>query len=70
MYVMEIIINKMYKVLLSTCIVLKFIFLYLALGYQNVICIVELVKEILHHDWSKAVHLKPIIARLYMIIQR
>lgn len=45
-------------------------FLRLALDYQNVICIVMLVKEILHHDWSKAVHLKPIIARLYMIIQR
>lgn len=41
-----------------------------ALDYQNIVCIVELVKEILHHDWSKAVHLKPIIARLYMIIQR
>jgi len=41
-----------------------------ALDYQNVICIVELVKEILHNDWSKAFHLKPIIARLYMIIQR
>ncbi|KAJ7394471.1 hypothetical protein OS493_000282 [Desmophyllum pertusum] len=41
-----------------------------ALECQNVICIVELVKEILHNDWSKAVHLKPIIARLYVIIQR
>jgi len=41
-----------------------------ALDCQNVICIVELVKEILHNDWSKAVHLKPIITRLYMIIQR
>ena len=43
---------------------------YAAVESQNVICIVELVKEILHHDWSKAVHLKPITARLYMIIQR
>lgn len=42
----------------------------IAVESQNVICIVELVKEILHHDWSKAVHLKPITARLYMIIQR
>ncbi|XP_078374534.1 nucleoporin NUP188-like isoform X2 [Oculina patagonica] len=41
-----------------------------ALDCQNVICIVELVKIVLHNDWSKAVHLKPIIARLYMIIQR
>ena len=47
-----------------------FCFLHSALEYKNVICIMELVKEILHHDWSKAVHLKPIIARLYMIIQR
>ena len=43
---------------------------YAAVESQNVICIVELVKEILHHDWSEAVHLKPITARLYMIIQR
>lgn len=45
-------------------------FVHSALDYQNVVCIVELVKEILQNDWSKAVHLKPIIARLYMIIQR
>lgn len=41
-----------------------------ALDCQNVICIVELVKEILLNDWSKAVRLKPIITRLYLIIQR
>jgi len=35
-----------------------------------VICIVDLVKEILLNDWSKAVQLKPIITRLYLIIQR
>ncbi|XP_074626303.1 nucleoporin NUP188-like isoform X2 [Acropora palmata] len=41
-----------------------------ALEGQNVICIVDLVKEILLNDWSKAVQLKPIITRLYLIIQR
>ncbi|XP_067051394.1 nucleoporin NUP188-like isoform X1 [Acropora muricata] len=41
-----------------------------ALDGQNVICIVDLVKEILLNDWSKAVQLKPIITRLYLIIQR
>ncbi|XP_015771074.1 PREDICTED: nucleoporin NUP188 homolog [Acropora digitifera] len=42
----------------------------LALDGQNVICIVDLVKEILLNNWSKAVRLKPIITRLYLIIQR
>ena len=44
--------------------------LILAVDCQNVICIVELVKEILLNDWNKAVRLKPIITRLYLIIQR
>ena len=41
-----------------------------ALDGENVICIVELVQEILHNDWSKALHLRPIVSRLYMILQR
>lgn len=41
-----------------------------AVDSQNVICIVELVKEVLHNNWSKAAYLNPIITRLYMIIQR
>ncbi|XP_068699835.1 nucleoporin NUP188-like isoform X3 [Montipora foliosa] len=41
-----------------------------ALDGENVICIVELVQEILHNDWSKALHLRPVVSRLYMIVQR
>ncbi|XP_022809524.1 nucleoporin NUP188 homolog isoform X2 [Stylophora pistillata] len=41
-----------------------------AVDCQNVICIVELVNEVLHNDWSKAVYLKPLTSRLYLIIQR
>ena len=67
--------NPEINVLICGCLlyylsVLELAFVFSALDCQNVICIVELVKEILHNDWAKAVHLKPIIAHLYMIIQR
>lgn len=47
-----------------------FIILNLAVDCQNVICIVELVNEVLLNDWGKAVHLQPLSSRLYLIIQR
>ena len=47
-----------------------FIILNLAVDCQNVICIVELVNEVLLNDWDKAVYLQPLSSRLYLIIQR
>ncbi|CAH3134960.1 unnamed protein product [Pocillopora meandrina] len=41
-----------------------------AVDCQNVICIVELVNEVLLNDWDKAVYLQPLSSRLYLIIQR
>ena len=57
-------------IVIAVAVVIWILCVSIARDGQNIICIVELVKEILHNDWSKAVHLQPITTRLYMIIQR